>query len=187
VNGDWRRDRELLRTFERQMTIRRHAPLPVILWNWRKELLILGAVMILGLVVAGTLGPLSLLAVASAMIGLFWPPWPEQFSELFWQIVTPHLLRSGLYHAGIQNRNGRMPFIVRITREPFGERLRLRCPPGTCAEDLYDAREILRAACRATDVRVMRDERRAHIVTVDVIRRPSGDGTADDGQRELAA
>jgi hypothetical protein len=124
--------------------------------------------------------------VVSAMIGLFWPPWPAQLNGLFWQFVTPHLLRSGLYHAGIANRNGRRPFVVRVSREPFGERLRLRCPPGTCAEDLYYATDILRAACRATDVRVMRDGWRAHIVTVDVIRRTSGDADRDRGQCRAA-
>ena len=102
-------------------------------------------------------------------------------------LFRSHLLRSGLYHAGIHNRKGRRPVIVRITREPFGERLRLRCPPGTCAEDFYYATDILRAACKATDVRVTRDERRAHIVTVDVIRRPAGDDGTGYGQRELAA
>ena len=40
------------------------------------------------------------------------------------------------------------------------------------AEDIYAARDDLRAACWAADVRVTRDEQRSHLVTVDVIRRP---------------
>jgi hypothetical protein len=168
------------------MAARQRTPLPVTLWNWRKELAVLGAALILALVLVSTLGLPWLIVGLSAVIGLLGPPWSEQLRGFVWQILTPHLLRSGLYQAGIQNRAGRLPVIVRITREPFGERLRLRCPPGTCAEDLWYARDILRAACRAADVHVFRDEWRAHMITVDVIRNPLGDRTSND-YPELAA
>ena len=62
--------------------------------------------------------------------------------------------------------------IIQVTSEPFGERVRLWCPAGTSAEDIHAARDVLRAACWAADVRVARDEQRSHLVTVDVIRRP---------------
>ncbi len=99
-----------------------------------------------------------------------------------WQFLTPHLLRSGLYQAGIQNRSGRQPVIIQITREPFGERIRLRCPPGTSAEDLYAARGVLRAACWAAAIRVTRDQQRPDVVTVDVIRRPGNAELAGPGK-----
>ena len=108
---------------------------------------------------------------AAAMIGAPPRPWTERLSALVWQLATPHLLRSGLYQAGIQNRSGMRPVIVRVTREPFGERVRLWCPAGIAAEELLSARAILRAACRAVDVQIIRDEKRSHVVTVDVIRR----------------
>jgi hypothetical protein len=68
---------------------------------------------------------------------------------------------------------------VRVTRKPFGERARLWCPAGISAEDLHSARDILRAACWAADVRVMQDNLCAHIVTVDVIRRLDDSGEPD--------
>jgi hypothetical protein len=105
-----------------------------------------------------------------AMIGAFSPPWSERLTALAWHMVTPHLLRSGLYQAGIQNRSGMRPVIVRITREPFGERVRFWCPAGISAEDFLSAGAVLRAACWAADVRIMRDERHSRMVTVDVIR-----------------
>ena len=107
----------------------------------------------------------------AVMMSVFPPPLLERLTAFGWQLVTPHLLRSGMYQARIQNRNGRRPVIVRVTCEPFGERVRLRCPAGISAEDFHDARGVLRAACWAADVRVTRDKQRSHIVTVDVIRR----------------
>lgn len=187
MNPRRRREAELLRTLEGIAASRRRTPLPVTLWNWRKELTVAGFALIAALVVVSSLGLPWLVIVASALVGVFWPPWSERLRGFAWQIVTPHLLRSGLYQAGIQNRDGRLPVIVRVTSEPFGERLRLRLPSGTCAEDLWYSRDILRAACRSADVHVFRDERRAHLVTVDVVRRPPPSAGPGYGDRELAA
>ena len=123
-------------------------------------------VMVLSVAVARTLGVVWVVVGLSAMVGTFSPPWPDWLTPYAWQLITPHLLRSGLYHARIQNRSGRRPAIVRITRERFGERVRLWCPAGTSAEDLEAAAEVLRAACWAADIRVARDEHRSHLVTV---------------------
>lgn len=148
-------------------------------------------VTILSVAVVHVIGIALTIIALSAAIGAFCPPWSERLIECWWLLLTPYLLRSGLYHAGVQNRDGRLPRIVRVTREPFGERVRLRCPVGTSAEDIQAARPLLRAACRAVDVWVTRDEQRAHIVTVDVIRHrydldhgngdPGGLGTGDAG------
>jgi hypothetical protein len=183
-----RRDEvDLWRTWERMVAPRRRTPRPIGLWNWRKELLILAVAAFLCTAVAGTFGLLWMVAGISALVGMCMMPWSPRSRSYFWQLVTPHLLRSGLYHAGIQNRSGRIPLIVRVTREPFGERVRLRCPAGICAEDIDFERETLRAACRCSDVRVMRDELRAHIVTVDVVRRYGDSDDADGGYPDLLA
>lgn len=176
-----RDDREFRRALERSVAPRRRTSLPLLLWNWWRELLILAGLVILGLAVGDTFGLPGVIAGLSALTGAVALPWSEQFRAWVWQLVTPHLLRSGLYHAGIENRNGRIPLIVRVTREPFGERVRMRCPAGICAEDVDYARDILRAACWAADVRVMRDDLRAHMVTVDVVRHPDKRGDLDDG------
>jgi hypothetical protein len=139
----------------------------------RAVLLGLVCITILLITVVHRVGIALTIVGLSVAIGVFSPPWSERLIAYWWQFFTPHLLRSGLYHAGIQNRDGRQPLIVGVTREPWGERVRLRCPVGTSAEDIHAARPLLRAACRAADVRVSRDEQRAHIVTVDVIRRPN--------------
>lgn len=108
----------------------------------------------------------------SAMINAFSRSWHQRLTALAWQLVTPRLLRSGMHEAGIQNRSGARPIIVRITREPFGERVRLWCPVGISAEDFLSARAVLCAACWATDVWIMSDEHCSQLVTMEVIRWP---------------
>lgn len=168
----WKDDREFRRALERSLAPRRRRSLAGTLWHWRREL---GIVIVLGfmaIAVASSFGLPWLIVGLSVLAGALSPPWSPQFRAWLRSLVTPHLLRSGLFHARIQNRYGRRPVIMSVTREAFGERVLLRCPPGVCAEDIEDAREILRAACRAADIRVSRDNRRAHLVTVDVIRQP---------------
>ncbi len=158
------------------MSGRRRRPLPTLVWHWRKELAILALLAVLGIAVAETFGYPWLIVGLSIMAGALSPPWSQQLRAWLWYLFTPHLLRSGMVHARIQNLHGRQPLIVRVTREVFGERVLLRCPPGVCAEDIEDARDILRAACHAADIWVTRDELRSHLVTVDVIRRPEHAG-----------
>jgi len=56
----------------------------------------------------------------------------------------------------------------------FGERVWLWCRAGITGPDLVAARDILRAACWASDVRVVVNDRRSHIVVLEVIRRVPG-------------
>jgi len=188
---NWRRSRQpgvlLMDAVERAITRRRHASIPILIWDWRKEFAFLGCVVILFIALVRTFGIAWVTVGLSIMMGAYSPPWSQRLIAFGWQLITPHLLRSGLYQARIQNRNGRRPVIVRVTREPFGERVRLWCPAGTSAEDLHSARADLRAACWAADVRVTRDEQRSHMVTVDVIRRRGDIGPADGGRGEVNA
>lgn len=157
----WREDREFRRLLEQSFTPQRRTSLPRTLWNWRRELGVMVAIAIVAIAVASSFGLPWLIVGLSILAGALSPPWSPQFRAWLRSLVTPHLLRAGLFHARIQNRYGRRPLIVRVTREPFGERVLLRCPPGVCAEDIEDAREILRAACRAADILVTRDTQRA--------------------------
>jgi hypothetical protein len=166
-----RREEELLDTLERAVTPRRRTLLPALIWAWRKELALAAGIAVLFVAVMRTSSLVWAVVGLSAAVGAFSPPWSEQLRAFGWQLITPHRVRIGLYQARIQNRSGRRPMIIQVTSEPFGERVRLWCPAGTSAEDIYAARDVLRAACWAADVRVARDEQRSHLVTVDVIRR----------------
>jgi len=61
----------------------------------------------------------------------------------------------------------------------FGERVWLWCRAGITAGDLEAARDILRSACWASDVRVVVNDRRSHIVVLEVIRRRPPESPAD--------
>jgi len=180
-----RREDELLDVLERAVTPRRRALLPALIWAWRKELALTVGIAVLFVAVMRTSSLVWAVVGLSASVGALSPPWSEELKAFGWRLVTPHRVRIGLYQARIHNRSGRRPMIIKVTGEPFGERVRLWCPAGTSAEDIYAARDVLRAACWAADVRVARDEQRSHLVTVDVIRRRDDIEHSDGDQNRI--
>lgn len=153
---------------------RRGCPLGA-LWRWRYELALLAVTAtVLAAAVREAGAELTVITV-SALTGALgpWPPRHRAFLTHAWRIITPHRLRSGFAQARIQSLDGRLPFVLRTTRQPYGEQVQVWCPAGVSAEDFRSARAILRAACWAADVRVSADERHRQRVTIDVIRRLS--------------
>jgi hypothetical protein len=148
-------------------------------WHWRYELgLIIGVV--LGTIGIGvTLGPGWLLVTAAAVLGaggaaMAWPVSRRRLIARAWCVITPHRVRTGCAHAWVQTRGGRLPVVLHTVPAEFGERVSLWCRAGIVAADLEAARDILRAACWASDVRVVADNRRSHRVVLEVIRRLPG-------------
>jgi hypothetical protein len=64
--------------------------------------------------------------------------------------------------------------VLLTTRQPFGERVRLWCHAGSCAQDFQSAVNLLTAACWAQDMRVTCHPRYRQLMTLDVIRRRAG-------------
>jgi hypothetical protein len=143
-----------------------------LLWRWRWELLLAASATLAVIDGIRTVGPFWTLTMAlmAGDILAEWPAGREAVVASAWWLITPHRLRIGCAEAGIYGRRGRIPFILSTAAEPSGERVRLWCPAGTCAEDLEGARALLRAACWAADIRVQRHPRYAHLVTLHVIR-----------------
>ena len=84
----------------------------------------------------------------------------------------------GCGRAWIQTRDGRLPVVLYTVPADSGERVWLWCRAGITAGDLKAARDVLRAASWASDVRVVVNDRRSHIVVLEAIRRrPPGPGT----------
>src|SRR5580693_835195 len=126
------------------------------LWHWRYELALMAVL------------PLAALAIGY-LLGLGW------LIARAWCVVTPHRVRTGCVHAWVQTRDGRLPTVLYTVPTEFGERVMLWCRAGITAGDFEGARDILRAACWASDVRVVVNDRRSHIVVLEVIRRlPAG-------------
>jgi hypothetical protein len=80
-------------------------------------------------------------------------------------------VRKGFVHAWVQNRTGRLPVIMSTVPAPYGQAVRLWLRAGLTARDLEAAREVLAAACWATDVHVVPSVRYAHLVTLEIVRR----------------
>jgi hypothetical protein len=147
---------------------------PVVMaWRWRWELGLAGVLTAAGAAL-GLPVALALVAnVAGLLGGLAWlfPALRRFLAARFWCVVTPHRVRAGCVHGWIHSRYGKIPVILLTTAQPYGERVYLWCRAGTSASDFADARDLLATACWADDVLVSRDERYAHLVCLDVIRR----------------
>jgi hypothetical protein len=169
-------------------------PSPVVfLWRWRYELA-LGAglpLSVIALARAVGLGlTLGSAVVLTALVTL-WPPARAYFVARAWCVITPHRVRAGCANAWIHSRKGKIPIVLLTRRESFGERVLIWCRAGTTEEDLFSARELLAAACWASEVTVKRSPRFAHLVTLKVIRRappgmPSGPVPRTDPETRLS-
>lgn len=146
------------------------------MWHWRYELGLIAGVLLGAIGIAVTVGPGWLIAAAATTMAvlaatLVWPPSRRRLITRAWCVITPHRVRTGCERAWIQTRDGRLPAVIYTVPADFGERVWLWCRAGITAGDLEAARDILRSACWASDVRVVVNDRRSHIVVLEVIRR----------------
>ena len=161
-------------------------PNPIVLaWRWRYELGLLAGLGFGSFAIVSALSVAWLTATWLVLVATFgvWPHGRRLLIRRVWCLVTPHRLRTGCAHAWIQSRRGRLPIIVSTTPQPFGERVTLWCVAGTSAADLIAARDVLIAACWAAGIRVIRSQNYAHVVIVDVIRRPPDQPPAPEPDR----
>ena len=145
------------------------------LWHWRYERGLVAGVLLGAIAIGGTLGPGWLVATAAAMTAvlaaaLAYPASRRRVIARAWCVITPHRVRAGCRHAWVQTRDGRLPVILYTMSAAFGERVTLWCQAGITHGDLEAARDVLRAACWASDVRVVACARYAQVVVLEVIR-----------------
>jgi hypothetical protein len=144
-------------------------------WVWRHA----AELLVLGLLVWGwnwssdRIGPHETMAAAVGLVLVVAAVGPVRRVVLavVWCSVSHHRLHAGLVEVRATTRDGRLPLFLSVVPAPFGERVRLWCRAGISAEDIEDESDRLRAALWCQDVRVIRDRRRAHRVTVEVVRR----------------
>ena len=146
------------------------------MWHWRYEFGLIAGVLLGTIGIATTVGLGWFIAAAAATMvivaaALMWPRSRRQLIARAWCVITPHRVRTGCERAWIQTRDGRLPAVLYTVPVDSGERVWLWCRAGITAGDLEAARDILRAACWASDVRVVVNDRRSHIVVLEVIRR----------------
>jgi hypothetical protein len=145
-------------------------------WNWRWEFGILAALAVSSGLIASEFGLLALavttgagLAASTAAL-LCWLPARQWCIARAWCLITPHRVRAGCVNAWVQTRSGRLPLILATTPAAYGEQVRLWLRAGLTAADLHAARDVLAAACWATEVRVVPSTRYVHLVTLEVVR-----------------
>jgi hypothetical protein len=144
--------------------------------NWRYELGLSAGLAVVTLASGYALGAAWLIAIGAIGLTvlaarLARAPSRRRLIARAWCVITPHRVRTGCRHAWVQTRDGRPPVILYTTPAAFGERVTLWCRAGIDHGDLEAARDVLRAACWASDVRVVASARYAHVVVLEVIRR----------------
>jgi hypothetical protein len=163
-----------------------------ILWRWRYEvgsLLILAASAVGLYLTTGTSGLVMAAVIAGAGVtaAMWWPPSHKRIVARVMCVVVQHRVRTACAAAWVQTRSGKLPVILWTVPRPFGESMLLWCRAGITPDDLVRAREILRGACWASDVRVIPDGRRPHRVRLDIIRIPCAyDVTTEEWPRPVA-
>ena len=151
-----------------------------LMWNWRYELGLSAGLAGVALASGFALGAAWLIAIAAIGLALLvaslaWAPSRQRLIARAWCVITPHRVRTACRHAWVQTRDGKLPIVLYTTPAAFGERVTLWCRAGITSGDLEAARDILRAACWASDVRVVTSVRYAHVIVLEVIRhRPGG-------------
>jgi hypothetical protein len=173
-----RNDPSLMSSLEAALREVRRPGLLELSWNWRWELGVLATVAAAGGLIAGQVGLLGLGVTAGAGLTagaatlLCWPSARRWLAARARCVITPHRVRAGCVNAWVQTRSGRLPFVLATSATSYGEQVRLWLRAGLTAADLDAARDVLAAACWATEVRVVPSPRHAHLVTLEVIRRP---------------
>ncbi len=142
-------------------------------WWWRFELTAVLAVLAGRSWLASMIGPdLATAGAAIAVAGLLsWRRSRRWLLGQAWCSISRRRLVACLRETRTGTRRGDLPMVVRSRRTAVGERITLWCRVGQSAEQISKRIDALRSAVWCREVRVTRDPRRAHLVSVDVVRR----------------
>jgi hypothetical protein len=160
----------------------------LVLCRWWIELTAIAAVtggLVAGIRAFGIAAVLAGLAgvVTAAAFAMSWPPARQLCIAAAWCVITPHRVRTCLAQCWVINSSGKTPAVLRAVATPTGERVLVWCGAGMSFEDVEAVSAALAAACWAAHAVVTRSDRHAHIVYIDVIRRPTsqvGPGNVTD-------
>ena len=153
--------------------LRIHHSAAGIAWRWRTELMLL-------IVTVAALWRLALLitliraavALAGLVLALMAVPVSRRFlTRRFWCVLGRHRLQRLCYEARLHTRAGRIPLVLWTRPTKVGERARILCRAGICADDFTAHAPEIAAACYAREARVTHNPKWSHLVTIDVIRR----------------
>jgi hypothetical protein len=156
-----------------ELAVRFHRTTAGVAWRWRTELLIASAA---GAAIWRLSRDMSLtwaaITLAGIVLGLLAIPGTRRYvTRRFWCVLARHRIQKLCYEARLHTRAGRLPLVLWTRPTKVGERARVLCRAGICAEDFEAHIGELRAACYAREARVTRNRRWSQLVTIDIIRR----------------
>ena len=142
-------------------------------WRWRTELTILAVctAVLWRLARVMTLTGAAIALGALVLVLLAVPGTRRFIARRFWCVLGRHRIQRLCYEARLHTRAGRLPLVLWTHPTKVGERARVLCRAGICAEDFEAHIGELRAACYAREARVTRNPRWSQLVTIDIIRR----------------
>jgi hypothetical protein len=109
--------------------------------------------------------------ITAVVAVLWWPRLRSWLASRAWAVLIQHRLRSAFRGAALASWSGRIPAILWTTPRSAGVRVVLSLPAGLALADVQELREVLAAACFASDVHVDRHLDYSNIVVLFVVRR----------------
>lgn len=174
IGPHWHHDTRMTTDLRRALVTVASPNLLVAAWRWRYEIALLAGLAVgitLAVISIGLIPTIGTLIVITLVVSC-WPTARQFVLDHAWRIITAHRVRVGCAEAMIYSSRGKIPIVLWTARQPFGERVLLMCRAGTYVDDFITNRPLLISTCWARDIVIIPDERRPHLVTLDVIRRP---------------
>ncbi|MCW2890496.1 MAG: hypothetical protein JWL58_7358 [Streptosporangiaceae bacterium] len=148
-----------------------------VVWRWRYEIVLVLGVPTGLICVSRLVGPSpTAVAVTAILLSVvIWPGGVRASTDRIWCMITAHRIRVGFTETLIITLHGKIPIVLMVRAQPFGERVFVWCRGTLTPADMAEARERLAAACWATDVRVGQSLKHPNIAILDVVRRPQAE------------
>jgi hypothetical protein len=182
--GPWRRRADLALWDQQRHSGPGRAWPTTRLWRVRYELLLVLEAAAVVVVLNRQFGAALTTSIVCVAVGAGFsvPPLREAIILLWWHVVTPHQIRRSCVEAGIYNRKGRLPLILRTRTRRFDQIVTVYCVPGTSPEDFAECLPLFRTACWAEAIQLQRHPRGEPFLHIRVVRRSAPDDHNSWGQ-----
>lgn len=151
--------------------IRPSRPNPLVaLYRWRYEVATVLFVPLTLVELAWAIGPLWLVVVLVCLASTVahWPAARRFVLTHVRSVIVQHRLRAAFTQARVCSLAGRRPAIMWTTPREHETRVLLWCPAGVDVHTVRTQRQLLAAACFASEVEVTRHPRFAHLVRLSI-------------------